>query len=303
MKKLFLAYLLIVSSSAFASSDGSRLLSIHDAMTIYHMGNIEWLRNYAKRGPAFSNADVALGVYYARKKDNIKESIKYEKIASKDNNQYADLFLGDYYYIDHGRTNEDCIEAKKYFHRGAIIGWSQMYLKMAEFYYVGCDGTKNYRKSIYWLKKIEPSANKFLARAYDKIGEKNKAEQLIDSSANSKNFYSVSELANMSPYSVGGKTFKIDLASVEQIVGRNTCLMDVDGEHFIGVFENVLPSRGEFVSGEAVGSGVFKYENALRELKTVPKLRFEKYKVLSMLNKNNMGSIAKKVKEQILDLN
>ncbi len=310
MKKLIFLSFFLVSTSGPALADGARLLSIHDAMIVYHMGNIGMLRDYAKKGQEFSNADVALGVYYAERKKDYKKFIKYEKIASAEGNPYADGYLGSYYYAGLGKNEEDCIKAKKYFLRGLEINGNKIYrtlnLKMAEFYYDGCDGVKNYKKSIFWLKKLGPSVNKVLEKAYDKIGETGKAEKAIRSNrkADVDNAYTMAEMSQMSPYSVTGKQFMVDFSDVQQVLGRKMFLMNVYGEHFVGIFGKYgYPAKGDFVSGYAVGVGAFKYENVFKELKIVPELKFEKYKVLSFLNPSDRAIIAKKEKEQVLDVN
>ena len=259
----------------------------------------------------FSRTGNAVGEYYmgaaivanppkdcsSRTGQPSSNATKWFRLAAEKGYLPAENQMGVIYYDgDNLEREKNYTKAVYWYKNAAKAGYRLAEFNLGVCYFHGRGVEKNYSKADYWLNKVVDGGGELA----------NDAKTIINSekSRNKKSLEkSVRDLSAMSPYSVKGDVFDVKLAKVVQIIGYNLCLMDSGGVLFVSEFSSSQPGKGEFISGSAVGVGAYKYESVNREIKVVPKLRFVKYKILNMLNKNDQGEIARDIRRQILSLN
>lgn len=79
-------------------------------------------------------------------KANYLKAKKYYELATKKNNSYAFVKLGDLFYFGKG-VEQDYLEAKKYYEQSASLDNSNAFVKLGDLYYFGKGVEQNYIKA------------------------------------------------------------------------------------------------------------------------------------------------------------
>lgn len=90
----------------------------------------------------------------------------------------------------------------------------------------------------------------------------------------------VEDLFKYSPYTIGGKIYKLKNTTVVQLISRRKALMSSIYGYYVGRFPKYAPQAGNvLVYGICDGVGAMKYYTTDGALKIVPEVSFFKYKI------------------------